>query len=350
MDKAQTGETHSPRRVSVVRRTGRWLVRGFVAIIAVAVLFVAVAWTWQNLFGPRVDPTLTAPVVIETGVANGGKANGTEAVTEPELPGLLAGLNQQLIDQAAHPLDPVLDLAHRAREKIGREVRDYTAIMSNSVRPDNDGPLRDEQFLFCKIRHERNEDGKTIPFSVYTSFLKPQDKLGQEAIWVEGENENKLVGHNAIVRIPVWLPPDGSIAMEGNRYPIWDIGILKLLDQMIEKGERDRQHGDCQVRLDTEARINDRPCVMIEVLHPKKKKPFDFHLCRIYIDIEDQLPVAYEGYYWPTIRGEEPPLLERYIYTDIKPNVDLDDLDFDSANAEYQFWVLNKKRRENKQD
>lgn len=262
---------------------------------------------------------------------------------------MLAGLSQSKIDQAEHPLDAVLDIAQRARDRINSEVADYTTIMSNSVRVDG-GELREEQFLYCKIRHERMEDGKKIPFSIYTSFLKPQDKLGQEAIWVEGQNDNKLVGHAPTVKLPVWLAPDGSIAMEGNRYPIWELGILKLLDQMIEKGNRDRQHGDCEVRLNTKATINERPCVMIEVVHPVKKEPFDFHICRIYIDLQDQLPVAYEGYIWPEKPGDEPPLLERYVYTEIKTNVQLDDLDFDLANAEYQFWGLNKKRRDKKRE
>ena len=60
---------------------------------------------------------------------------------------------------------------------------------------------------------------------------------------------------------------------------------------------------------------------------------------RIYVDKESRLPVQAELYGWPEVTGDEPPLLEQYIYTNIKTNIGLVDADFDPQNREYRFAV-----------
>lgn len=320
-------------------RRARWLVLALVAaIVAFVPLFLAADWCYRQWLAPSVDPAWTAGATIRPGNAAGGSGGEDRSVADAALSGRLEGLSQAAIDAAPHPLDPVLEVARRARDSIRSEIRDYTAIMINRVRLD-DGRLREEQHMFLKVRHARDGDGTEVPFSVYTRFLKPRSMQGQEAIWIEGRNDNKLVGHppGLLNLTRVWLEPDGPIAMRGNRYPMWDLGILKLLDKMIEKGERDRQHGPCEVRLDMGAAINDAPCVMIEVRHPEKREPFDFHIARIYIDLASQLPVAYEGFLWPEKPGTEPVLLESYIYQQILPNPGLTDADFDPDNRAYNF-------------
>lgn len=347
----------APESLSATRRgtRGRWLAGAVLLVLAVPASLVAANWVWKAWYGPKVDPLLTAPVTISLGsdrntdpaaasssqTSTGGAATNDGAMSSPEvLEGLLAGISQTAIDSAPHPLDPVLEVARKAREKIRAEIRDYTATMVNEVRLD-DGELREQQYLLCKVRHARQtEDGAKTPFSIYTRFLAPQSKLGQEAIWVEGQRDDHLVAHlpPGLTNLMRWtLHPESPTAMSGNRYPIWDIGIVKLLDKMIEKGERDRAAGPCQVRLDPSARINDQPCLMIEVRHDTQRPPYDYHIARIYIDRVQQLPVAYEGYLWPETPGGEPLLLERYIYQDLKLNPGLTDTDFDPDNPAYDY-------------
>ncbi len=70
---------------------------------------------------------------------------------------------------------------------------------------------------------------------------------------------------------------------------------------------------------------------------PKKRPHFEFHISKIYLDDKLGIPIAYEGYLWPENEGEDPPLLEKYYYTDIQLNVGLTDADFDPANEDYDY-------------
>ena len=100
---------------------------------------------------------------------------------------------------------------------------------------------------------------------------------------------------------------------------------------------QDLKHGETSVKIKREVEINERLCTTFEVVHPVKRDHFEFHIARIYIDDELNIPIAYEGFLWPEKAGEEPVLLERYIYTEIKLNVGLTDKDFDPGNEEYNY-------------
>lgn len=298
-----------------------------------AVIVVGGYFIQQQLL-PDIDPALIKPVEILDSAG--------DSSPESELANLPAGaitrmISQSAIDDAEHPFDPLLELAAASIKKIDANIFDYKATMVSQVFAD--GKLQPEKYLLCKIRHQRTVDDNETPFSVYTLFLKPKANAGQEAIWVKGWNEGKLVAHaNGLKNlIRVYLPPDGSIAMKGNRYPIRQIGIRNLLVKMSEIGKHDREYGECTVTLKRNVEINGCQCSVLEAKHPVKRDHFDFHIARIYIDDERNIPIAYEGFSWPEKAGDEPPLLEKYYYTDIEFNVGLKNIDFDPANEEYNY-------------
>ena len=113
---------------------------------------------------------------------------------------------------------------------------------------------------------------------------------------------------------------------------------------LIEKGERDRKLGDCQVvRTDGET-IDGRPCERVDVIHPQKRVTHDgapidheFFNARIWFDKEKHIPLKYASYSWPLEEGGEPLLDEEYTYTELQLNVGLDDSDFDTEHPEYRF-------------
>lgn len=246
-------------------------------------------------------------------------------------------ISQEEINEAEHPLDPLLKMANYAVEVIEANVQDYTATIVKRVRAD--GKLHGEQHMFCKIRHESKKDEDGVPFSVYTKFSKPKSLRGQEAIWVEGHNDDKLIAHTTGILnvISFHLDPEGPVAMRGNRYSIRNIGMLNLVKQMIEKGQRERKHGECEVVLQRNVRVGNSICTRIEIIHPEPRDHFDFHIAKIYFDDERDIPIAYEAYTWPINEGGSPILLERYYYADIKLNVGLSDEDFDPANKLYEY-------------
>lgn len=237
-----------------------------------------------------------------------------------------------------HPLDEALAMAHRGLLNIRENVRDYSAIMVKRERVN--GKLLKPEYMQMKFRSERiDEQGNHVPFSIYAKFLKPQDCAGREVIWVKGHNNNKLYAHEG-QGLPslktLSLDPDGWIAMRGNRYPIYEAGMENLIVKLIEKAERDRAAGACDVQY-LDKKLNGRPCTLIEVKHPEQRAPYDFHIARVFIDKELKLPIRYQAYLWPSTPGGKPPLLEEYAYLKVKLNQGFTDQDFNTKNKAYRF-------------
>ena len=231
---------------------------------------------------------------------------------------------------AEHPLAPALRWAREGVVDI-RNIKDYECTFVKRERLD--GELGEHEYMHMKIRHQ--------PFSVYMGFLAPARVKGQEAIWVEGKNDGKLWGHPNGLRHKlvgtVSLIPTSTFAMMGNRYPITEAGILNMTERLIEVGDKDLQYGECEVKFIEGAKINQRLCTCIQVVHPVPRKNFLFNMARIYVDDELNVPVRYEAYDWPKNAGEEPQLTEEYTYLNLKLNVGLTDADFDINNSKYNF-------------
>jgi hypothetical protein len=251
---------------------------------------------------------------------------------------ITANISQEKIDQSEHPLVPLLEVAELALQRIDSKYFDYTAVLTNQVR--YNGNLREQNKLAVKIRHARVlDDGTKIPFSIYTKFIEPAANAGREVIWMDGWNDGNLMVHltgwQNLMRIS--LEPSGSLAMEGNLYPVTMIGMRNLLRQILEKGTRDLKREPGIVKLKRGLKMDNRIVTMIESIHPVRSEHFDYHIARIFLDEELGLPVGYEGYVWPEKEGEPPVLLEKYFYSEIQVNVGLTDSDFDPANTNYEF-------------
>ena len=202
------------------------------------------------------------------------------------------------------------------------------------------GVLGGEVQMEFKIRASREQDGERLrALSVYLKFLEPKSARGREVIWAEGTNSNKLTGHEGgfLNLLRVELEPTGMLAMMDNKYPITDIGLTKLVEKLIEKGERDRQLGPCEVQIVEDQRVGDRVCRLVQVTHPQPDPRFDFHIAQIFIDTERLIPLRYAAFMWPKEPGGEPLLEEEYTYLDVKLNVGLTDTDFDPNNPAYNY-------------
>lgn len=239
------------------------------------------------------------------------------------LPGALASPTE-------HPLMPAVRWAREGLKQI-EAIDDYSATLVK--REQLNGEVGEHEYMFVKVRHR--------PFSVYINFLAPARSKGQEAIYVEGRNDGKLLAHPTGIRQrlvgTVSLHPTSMLAMAGNRYPVTEIGILNLTRRLIEVGENDMRYGECEVKFLENAKINGRNCTCIQVMHPVKRPEFLFYLARIYVDTELNLPIRYEAYDWPESPGAAPKLQEEYTYLNLKLNNGFTDLDFDVANPAYNF-------------
>ena len=232
-----------------------------------------------------------------------------------------------------HPLTPVIRWAERERPMLAA-IRDYTALMDKQE--NIGGEVQEAQVMEIKVRHE--------PFSVYIKFRYPQRLNGQQAIFVKGKNNDKLIAHGVgIQRIAGTqkLDPHGFLAMQGNKYPITEMGILNLVDKLLEVGHKDIKFGECEVAYHENVKFGTgdsaRECTVIQVKHPVQRPYFTFYEARIFVDKELNLPIRYESYDWPRRTGETPKLIEAYTYRNLKINVGLTDADFDQTNPAYAF-------------
>ena len=317
-----------------VRKPHRFLITAAAFICSMAAL--------TSLYVRADEATATAKVSKDNLVEPIFRVTKHESATTTAQASLVKSSPKLSVSEAKpHPLDSALAMAKDALGQCEGNVLDYTAIIVKKERIG--GKIGDEAYMSAKIRHKkRNAAGEIeIPFSVYLKFLRPSPLKGREVIYVEGRNKGKLIAHEGGFKgkftPSIHLDPQGTLAMMGQRYPITDIGIENLCVKLLERGGRDRATGMCQVNI-TDANINQRPATRIEVVHPQRKQGLDFHLARIFVDKEFQLPVRYEAYDWPTgPDGKVTPndLLEVYTYIRIKINVGLTDSDFDPENSDY---------------
>lgn len=246
----------------------------------------------------------------------------------------------------SHPLDPMLDFARTALRNHVQHHHDYIAVLIKRELVGN--KLVPETKMALKLKYGAPMGPQTSErqVSVYLKTLEPKSQAGREVIWVRERNDNKLTAHESglLGMISLDLMPESRLAMLGNRYPITEIGIEKLLRKLIEKGERDRQLGPVTVRTAENVTIGDRTCRLIEVIHETptavldgKTVAFEFYLAQIYIDDERLIPLKYASFSWPKTPGGTPELLEEYTYQDVSLNVGLVESDFDPKNPDYGF-------------
>ena len=232
-----------------------------------------------------------------------------------------------------HPMFRVLTWAKHELPRV-ESIRDYSAIFTKQEQID--GKVSDPVRLSLKYRQN--------PVSIYVHYEEPSKDAGVEAIYKETSEtpagKGKMWGHG--VGLERWagtleLDPTGMIAMRGQRYPITEIGILRMLRLFIEIGSKDLGYGECTVTYTPEVMWRDRRCAQLEIIHPTKRDYFRFHRAIIRIDRELLLPVAYESYDWALDASGQPLLLESYSYEKVQLNNGFTDDDFSTKNESYDF-------------
>ena len=275
---------------------------------------------------------------VVLGTANAQETQATQATQPGMMPnGDIAQGNIGADDavantnQGEHPLEPALALAAKGLESLRANIQDYSCTVVKRERIN--GELQPHEYMFAKIRHK--------PYSVYLYFLAPDAVKAQEVIYCDGKNDGNMLAHaGSGVRAMVGtvsLKPQSMLAMQGNRYPITELGVENLAKRLVEVARHDKQFGECEVNFFPKAKVNGRICTCVQVVHPVPRRNFRFHLARVYIDDEHLIPIRYEAYDWPKDKGGQPILMEEYTYMNVKVNNGFTDADFDPTNSAYKF-------------
>ncbi|MCM2371701.1 DUF1571 domain-containing protein [Rhodopirellula sp. ICT_H3.1] len=291
---------------------------------AIASILISVFATGKSNRTHAVVPVATAPSPIShdqitTGTDGNDVADGeTVEVTMAEM----------------------LELAEYALSQTIANVDDYTTRMIKQEQ-DRTGVLQPASEAFMKVvtRHPGGRTG--APLKVYMRFDSPDDVRGREVIWIEDQNDGKLLVREAgtigsMMTVP--LPPEGFLAMRGQRYPITEIGITRLLEKLIVRGGADRDDPSVKVFKTEGHPFDGRSLTHLRIERSKPSgREGDFSLAELVLDRERNVVVSFRSFDWPNPKTGERTLIESYEYHDLKLNVGLTDRDFDPANPEYTF-------------
>ena len=239
-----------------------------------------------------------------------------------------------------HPLLPLLELGSSTLQHINNNIHDYKCILIKRERILDE--LRPYEYVAMKFRGHRPGDGSPVPYSVYAKVLAPKSIKGRQVLYVDGEFGGDVLvtkGGRRNNTMTFSIRPEGRLAMRDNKYPVTAFGFENLLVRVMEVAENDLQYDECQVRTVAGAKVDDRICTMYEVVHPFARDHFIFHIARIFLDDERQLPIRFEAYTWPEVAGGEPVLVEEYTFRDLQINVGLTDADFAHDNPQYNFHL-----------
>ena len=236
-----------------------------------------------------------------------------------------------------HPLTRVLKFAHEERAYLQQTVRDFTCRIIKRERID--GELQDYYFIDMRVREQIYAgEQMTQPLSVLLEFLAPSDVEGRRALFVAGQNDNKLLvrkGGRRFGYVVIDIDPFGESVKRECLMPINEIGFSHLLDRTIRTLQQDvvaDPSGDNTiVEHITTATINGRPCQMLRITHPLRRDGLQFFSASVSIDSELHVPVRFDVYDWPENPGERPPLTAEFTYTNVTLNVNLDDSVFAPA-------------------
>lgn len=217
-------------------------------------------------------------------------------------------------------LDQAIAWMQDARRNFSA-VKDYTCTLASreSVR----GVLQDENVMQAKFRVQ--------PFSVAMRWIAPAKSSGQEVVFVQGQNGNKMkVQSRGLLKVAgfINIDPRDPRVLEHSRHTIMEAGLGNLIDESLSHWGRERQTGKTQVRIG-EYTFDNRRCWRIEAIRSENRPEFYAYRSVVYVDKESKIPVRNENYHWPRAGGPaEGELMESFSYVGLRFNVGLGDQDF----------------------
>lgn len=225
-------------------------------------------------------------------------------------------------------------MVQRARtrfENLSQDFPDYCCIVT--MRENIDGELQEFQRAQALVRAR--------PFSVYMKYISPDDCRGRELLYVQGSYNGRMIVTKgglrpALAHITRAILPDSELAASKTNHKISEIGIASMMQQLIDVADLAKEFPACKISFFENAKVDKRSCTVIQIVHEPKSDRFPFYFGQIFVDNQWQIPVRFISYDWPE-EGEQPQIKEEYTYTNIIPNVNSTDADFDFRNPRYEF-------------
>lgn len=230
---------------------------------------------------------------------------------------------------AALPLDPLHDIAVRGgftldnmmetrplaflllcMERYDREVRGYklTFVKKERIAGKLHPPEKDKYEIIDVVCREQ-------PFSVFFNW-KAKGKLASKVVYVEGENDNKMLARPFITVMPIMTEAvDSPKARNSGRYTIAEFGLRKATQRTIYHMVRAEARGTLHLRYEGRVilgEVGDRACYKFI------RTPYDpveeegVNELTLYFDCETWLQVG------SILRDREGHLIAEYFFRDIQ--------------------------------
>jgi hypothetical protein len=222
--------------------------------------------------------------------------------------------DRRLLDMAEN--DPIALLEHCLDNVT--QYHDYTLTFVKQERIK--GKLRDAQKISVKHR--------TVPFSVGMVWEENAPK-GDRVLYVDGLRDNRMLirptkeFHRFLVGEQVLRNPNSKEVMEGTLKPITIFGFKNSLQSLLNTYTLARDRGELVTGFEGVGTFDGREVLILTRELPERDE-YDGHHTTIYIDKEYLVPVMVEARDW----SDDANLVARYVFTDIKFNMDLTDADF----------------------
>jgi len=210
----------------------------------------------------------------------------------------------------------------KAMARHSERIKDYTAVFHKQEVVK--GNLLPEENIFLKFRK---------PFSVYMRWLEGPHE-GREVLYVRDKYNGKLIGHDGgfFRFLTLSLDPKGRRAMKGNRYPITEAGLAKVITRVLKDVEKGEAEGVLQLGHKQSVKIFGRRSRMITIRLPDDpERGFSAAKINLWIDLENGLPIKAEFFDWGLKK------VGSYGYRNLMLNVGLTEDDFDRDNKSYRF-------------
>ena len=238
------------------------------------------------------------------------------------------GFPSQSDGDSTHPLITTIKFAESRLDHIRDHVRSYTCQLVKRERIS--GRMQAYQYADVMVQCSQRQGGAVVqPMSVLMRFLGPVKMKGRIVLYTEGLDDNlawvRMGGSGLFKSVEVQIDPHGDAAKRESRYPVTEIGFDQIMQRLIDLAKDDIRADpsaeNTSVTYFQNAKLKDRSCTHIQVVHPQRSNSLAFHKASLYVDDEWNVPVRLVVHDWPKTADSEPILVEEYNYLNLELNV-----------------------------
>lgn len=237
-------------------------------------------------------------------------------------------------------MQDLLNLAESSLNHLSQHLVDYTARFEK-IETDTNHQQMEKTVMRLKAQTRFRSPTLDAPRRIYMNFSEPSSIRGREVIWGQDLYDGKMAVHEPGFLLSlktIWLDPNGFLAMQGQKHPISEIGIVKLTEQLLEKGKQDLENPNLTIHLQIDHAYDDCKTHLITITkNPTVPIEGDYQRAEVVFDPERNVVLAFRSYTAPELPSDPPQLIESYSYHDLQMNVGLTESDFDVTNSEYGF-------------